>query len=47
MEGRATVDGKLACEATVMCALVPRTQEAAGGAAESEPALAGGAVSPE
>ncbi len=29
MEGRATVDGKLACEATVMCALVPRTQEAA------------------
>ena len=42
MEGRATVDGKLACEATVMCALVPRTQEAAGAAAENEPALASG-----
>jgi 3-hydroxyacyl-[acyl-carrier-protein] dehydratase len=27
MEGRATVDGKLACEATVMCALVPRTDQ--------------------
>ena len=24
MEGTATVDGKLACEATVMCAIVPR-----------------------
>ena len=35
MEGRATVDGKLACEATVMCQLVPRPdQEAQGGAAE-------------
>ena len=30
-----TVDGKLACEATVMCQLVPRTdQEAPGAAAE-------------
>jgi 3-hydroxyacyl-[acyl-carrier-protein] dehydratase len=29
MEGLATVEGKLACEATVMCQLVPRrTQEA-------------------
>jgi 3-hydroxyacyl-[acyl-carrier-protein] dehydratase len=27
MEGRATVDGRLACEATVMCALVPRTDQ--------------------
>jgi len=27
MEGRATVDGKLACEATVMCALTDRTPE--------------------
>lgn len=41
MEGHAMVDGKLACEATVMCALVPRTPEAAGPKAESEP------VSPE
>ncbi|HEX4310186.1 MAG TPA: 3-hydroxyacyl-ACP dehydratase FabZ [Acidobacteriaceae bacterium] len=40
MEGRATVDGKLACEATVMCALVPRVPEVRG-AAEAEPALAG------
>jgi 3-hydroxyacyl-[acyl-carrier-protein] dehydratase len=28
MEGRATVDGKLACEAIVMCQLVPRVREA-------------------
>jgi hypothetical protein len=34
------VDGKLACEATVMCQLVPRTdQETQGGAAEAAPAL--------
>jgi 3-hydroxyacyl-[acyl-carrier-protein] dehydratase len=26
MEGRATVDGKLACEAIVMCQLIPRQQ---------------------
>ena len=31
MEGRATVDGKLACEAVVMCALVERSPESAGG----------------
>ena len=30
LEGHAMVDGKLACEATVMCALVPRTPEPAG-----------------
>ena len=36
MEGRATVDGKLACEATVMCALVPKTTGPQGSAAESE-----------
>ena len=42
MRGEATVDGKLACEAIVMCALVPRNQETPAGAAESEPALAGG-----
>ncbi|HUY81962.1 MAG TPA: 3-hydroxyacyl-ACP dehydratase FabZ [Acidobacteriaceae bacterium] len=34
MEGRATVDGKLACEATVMCALVPRASNATAPAAE-------------
>jgi len=39
MEGRATVDGKLACEATVMCQLVPRAAQApAAGAAATEPA---------
>jgi 3-hydroxyacyl-[acyl-carrier-protein] dehydratase len=47
MEGRATVDGKLACEATVMCALVPRVPETRGDAAESEPVLANGTVSQE
>ncbi|HEX4066770.1 MAG TPA: 3-hydroxyacyl-ACP dehydratase FabZ [Acidobacteriaceae bacterium] len=34
MEGRALVDGKLACEATVMCQLVPRRQETQGGGAQ-------------
>jgi len=29
MEARATVDGKLACEATLSCAIVPRVSEAA------------------
>src|SRR5579875_2542874 len=29
LEGHAMVDGKLACEATVMCALVPRVPEPA------------------
>lgn len=29
MEGLATVEGKLACEATVMCQLVPRQRQAA------------------
>jgi len=27
MEARATVDGKLACQATLSCAIVPRTRE--------------------
>jgi 3-hydroxyacyl-[acyl-carrier-protein] dehydratase len=44
MQGRCTVEGKLACEAIVMCQLVPRRKEAAAeeGAAtapEAEPAL--------
>ncbi|MGD0097001.1 MAG: 3-hydroxyacyl-ACP dehydratase FabZ [Terracidiphilus sp.] len=34
MEARATVDGKLACQATLSCAVVPRAREAA---AESQP----------
>jgi len=34
LEGHAMVDGKLACEATVMCALVPRTPEPAAGSRE-------------
>jgi 3-hydroxyacyl-[acyl-carrier-protein] dehydratase len=43
MEGRALVDGKLACEATVMCQLVPRpdaqaAEASAESAAESVPA---------
>ena len=37
LEGEATVDGKLACEATVTCALVSRTPKTPG-AAEPEPA---------
>lgn len=34
MEGRVTVEGKLACEATVMCQLVPRNPQ---GSATNEP----------
>lgn len=36
MEGRVTVEGKLACEAIVTCQLVPRSREAA---AAAEPAV--------
>jgi 3-hydroxyacyl-[acyl-carrier-protein] dehydratase len=32
--GRATVDGKLACEATLTCQVVPRVREARGAAPE-------------
>ena len=45
MQGRCTVEGKLACEAIVMCQLVPRQREAAPAAAATEteePALAAG-----
>ncbi len=35
MEGRALVDGKLACEATLTCAVVPRQKGGAGSAASS------------
>jgi 3-hydroxyacyl-[acyl-carrier-protein] dehydratase len=37
MEGKAFVDGKLACEAVIMCAVVPRTPEEPPRAAEPAP----------
>jgi 3-hydroxyacyl-[acyl-carrier-protein] dehydratase len=37
MEARATVDGKLACQATLSCAIVPRAREAAGETSEEVP----------
>ncbi len=37
MEARATVDGKLACQATLSCAIVPRVREEAP-AVEAQPA---------
>jgi 3-hydroxyacyl-[acyl-carrier-protein] dehydratase len=36
IEGRALVDGKLACEATLTCSVVPRMREAKVAAAEAE-----------
>ena len=45
MEGQATVEGKLACEAIVMCQLVPRTDQ--NGAGETAPAAANGLVNQE
>ncbi len=36
MEGRAMVDGKLACEATVMCQLIPKVRENAEAAPAAE-----------
>lgn len=50
MDGRALVDGKLACEATVMCQLIPKAgQEKASEEAEAttEATEAAGAVSGE
>ena len=38
MEGKAYIDGKLACEATLTCMIVPRRQEAKAEAASSEAA---------
>jgi 3-hydroxyacyl-[acyl-carrier-protein] dehydratase len=41
MEGRVTVEGKLVCEAVVMCQLVPRTPETAAiGQSATEPVIA-------
>lgn len=39
MHGRATVGDKLVCEATVMCALVPRPVADTGSSTSSEPAV--------
>jgi 3-hydroxyacyl-[acyl-carrier-protein] dehydratase len=39
MEGKAYVDGKLACEATLTCAVVPRQRRTAEAAAPSEAAV--------
>jgi 3-hydroxyacyl-[acyl-carrier-protein] dehydratase len=48
MEGRALVEGKLACEATVMCALVPRTDQGVRSSAGPAAATAeNGLVGPE
>ncbi|MGC8548187.1 MAG: 3-hydroxyacyl-ACP dehydratase FabZ [Acidobacteriaceae bacterium] len=44
MQGRAMVDGKLACEATVMCQLIPKVRENAEATPEAE---AAGAVTGE
>jgi 3-hydroxyacyl-[acyl-carrier-protein] dehydratase len=44
MEGRVLVEGKLACEAIVMCQLVPRSGQASAGA---DPAAAASAGAPE
>jgi 3-hydroxyacyl-[acyl-carrier-protein] dehydratase len=38
IEGKAFVDGKLACEATLTCQVVPRVREPRAAAAEGEPA---------
>jgi 3-hydroxyacyl-[acyl-carrier-protein] dehydratase len=40
MQGRALVDGKLVCEATLSCLLVPRNREKAAPATEAAPAAA-------
>src|SRR3984885_11561047 len=50
LEGKVYVEGKLVCEATIMCAVVPRPSRAAGEAPVSQsgptPAGAGPAVDP-
>jgi 3-hydroxyacyl-[acyl-carrier-protein] dehydratase len=47
IEGKAYVDGKLACQATLTCQIVPKVREAAPAAAEPQPAAAEAAGSPE
>ncbi|WP_246301746.1 3-hydroxyacyl-ACP dehydratase FabZ [Granulicella arctica] len=37
MQGIATVDGKVVCEATIMCQIVPRVPKKAGSATEASP----------
>jgi 3-hydroxyacyl-[acyl-carrier-protein] dehydratase len=39
--GRATVDGKLACEATLMCAVVPRERDRKAHGDGTDPSAAG------
>ena len=41
LEGKVYVEGKLACEATIMCAVVPRPSRIANEAPVSQAALAG------
>jgi 3-hydroxyacyl-[acyl-carrier-protein] dehydratase len=43
IQGRAMVDGKLACEATLTCQVVPRVREARPSAPEAELVVAQGA----
>jgi 3-hydroxyacyl-[acyl-carrier-protein] dehydratase len=38
MEGRVTIDGKLACEVTIMCQLIPREKKEAAPAIDAAPA---------
>ena len=44
IQGHATVDGKLACEATLMCAVVPREQKPQGNTPTAEAAPASATV---
>jgi 3-hydroxyacyl-[acyl-carrier-protein] dehydratase len=44
MQGRCTVDGKLACEAIVMCQLVPRQKDGAGETSAAAGSSEGGSV---
>ena len=44
IQGRALVDGKLACEATLTCQVVPRVREARAAAQEAEQPAASAAV---
>jgi len=47
MQGRALVDGKLACEATVMCQLIPKAAQEKAAEPAAATAEATGAVSGE
>jgi 3-hydroxyacyl-[acyl-carrier-protein] dehydratase len=47
MAGRATIDGKVACEATLTCMIVPRTAEAKGSEAKASEVTASEATPSE